>query len=72
MLHICYIGIRIFAPAQERIFDLTDNGITFDDKLNATDDISVESILAEYGDFGLGVPPEDEVSAARGASSWRP
>lgn len=63
MLHICYIGIRIFAPAQERIFDLTDNGITFDDKLNATDDISVESILAEYGDFGLGVPPEDEVSA---------
>lgn len=44
-------------PRKERIFDLTDNGITFDDKLNATDDISVESILAEYGDFGLGVPP---------------
>ena len=59
---MCYIGIRIFAPAQERIFDLTDSGITFDDKLNEAGDISLESILAEYGDFGLGIPPEDEVS----------
>lgn len=44
--------------------DLTDNGISLEDKLNDTvDDISLEAILAEYGDFGLGVPPEDEVSA---------
>lgn len=43
---------------------MTDNGISLEDKLNDTvDDISLEAILAEYGDFGLGVPPEDEVSA---------
>ena len=42
---------------------MTDTGTTFEDKLNQTDDISLESILAEYADFGLGVPPEDEVSA---------
>lgn len=44
---------------------MTDNGIAIDDKLNEnlSGDISLESILAEYGDFGLGVPPEDEVGA---------
>ena len=43
---------------------MTDNGISLEDKLNDTaDDISLEAILAEYGDFGLGVPPEDEVGA---------
>lgn len=43
--------------------DLTDSGITFEDNLTEAEDISLEAILAEYGDFGLGVPPEDEVSA---------
>ena len=43
---------------------MTDNGISLEDKLNDTaDDISLEAILAEYGDFGLGVPPSDEVGA---------
>ena len=44
---------------------MTDNGIAIDDKLNEnlSGDISLESILAVYGDFGLGVPPEDEVGA---------
>ncbi len=44
---------------------MTDNGIAIDDKLNEnlSGDISLGSILAEYGDFGLGVPPEDEVGA---------
>ena len=35
---------------------MTDNGISLEDKLNDTaDDISLEAILAEYGDFGLGL-----------------
>ena len=43
---------------------MTDNGISLEDKVNdGLDDISLEAILAEYGDFGLGVPPEDEVGA---------
>ena len=43
---------------------MTDKGISLEDKLNDTaDDISLEAILAEYGDFGLGVPPSDEVGA---------
>lgn len=43
---------------------MTENGISLEDKVNdGLDDISLEAILAEYGDFGLGVPPEDEVGA---------